>query len=181
MNYYRDSIIIFGIVLPLLVLGLLLGACYAAKANVADSFTNKQNLSKTFEVSRRKTAEIETKIVNQRGHLDRWNSLLEEESASAVNTHLSAIAKILPSKEYQKGGFDRTTGAAGLGAATAQRSSQIRLSFRGTFRTMQRAFLELETRMPQLQLQELRIVPNPVQQGQVPLLTFQVIYTAWEN
>ena len=53
--------------------------------------------------------------------------------------------------------------------------------FRGTFRTMQRAFLELESRMPQLQLQELRIDPSPNQQNQAPLLNFQVNYTAWEN
>ena len=52
------------------------------------------------------------------------------------------------------------------------------MAFRGTFRTMQRAFLELETRMPQLQLQELRIDPSSSQSS---LLNFQVIYTAWEN
>ena len=46
---------------------------------------------------------------------------------------------------------------------------------------MQRAFLELESRLPQLQLQELRIEPNPNSQNPSPLLNFQVNYTAWEN
>jgi len=46
---------------------------------------------------------------------------------------------------------------------------------------MQRAFLELETRMPQLQLQEMRIEPNSNQQNPSPLLNVQVTYTAWEN
>ena len=61
---------------------------------------------------------------------------------------------------------------------SAQKSSQIRIAFRGTFRTMQRAFLELETRMPQLQLQDLKI--DPSSSGSA-LLNFQVTYTAWEN
>jgi hypothetical protein len=37
--------------------------------------------------------------------------------------------------------------------------------------------MELETRMPQLQLQEIKIDPSP----QSSLLNFQVTYTAWEN
>ena len=57
-------------------------------------------------------------------------------------------------------------------------ASQLRIAFRGTFRTMQRAFLELETRMPQLQLQELKIDPSSTQSS---LLNIQVNYTAWEN
>ena len=43
---------------------------------------------------------------------------------------------------------------------------------------MQRAFLELETRMPRLQLQDLKIDPSASQSS---LLNFQVTYTAWEN
>jgi hypothetical protein len=52
------------------------------------------------------------------------------------------------------------------------------MAFRGTYRTLQRAFLALETRMPQLQLQELRLEPNATQSS---LINLQVTYTAWEN
>jgi hypothetical protein len=181
MNFYRQSIVLFGIVLPILILGLLLGGCFLLKEKMAASFATNQGLFKNHEVSRLKALELETKVVNQRGNLESWNELLAREAASAVNTQLTASAETLPSKEYQKAGFNRTAGTGGLGAATAQRSSQISIDFRGTFRTMQRAFLELESRLPQLQLQELRIAPNTSQQGQSPLLNIQVTYTAWEN
>lgn len=181
MNLYRQSIVLFGIVLPLLLLGLLVGLCFVVKTKMAASFTNKEQLFKAFETGRVKAVGMENKIGNQRKHLEYWNTLLAKEAASAVNAHLSAIAEILPSKEYQKAGFDRTASSGGLGSVSAQRSSQIRLSFRGTFRTMQVALLELESRMPQLQLQEMRIVPNASLQNQSPLLNFQVTYTAWEN
>jgi hypothetical protein len=52
------------------------------------------------------------------------------------------------------------------------------MAYRGTFRTLQRAFLALETRMPQLQLQEFKIEPNSTQAS---LLNLQVTYTSWEN
>jgi hypothetical protein len=181
MNFYRQSIVLFGIVFPILILGLLLGGCFLLKGKMAASFATNQGLFKTYEVSRLKAVEIETTIVNQRSHLEYWNVLLAKEAASAVNSQLSAIAETLPSKEYQKASFDRTAGTGGLGSATAQQSSLIRIGFRGTFRTMQRAFLELESSLPQLQLQELSIKPNASQQGQSPLLNIQVTYTAWEN
>ena len=84
----------------------------------------------------------------------------------------------LPGKEIQQTAFERPSGSGGFGSASAQNSSQIRIAFRGTFRTLQQAFLQLETRMPQLQLQEFRMDPNSTQSS---LLNFQVTYTAWEN
>ncbi len=181
MNHYRQSIALFGIVLPLVLLLVLLGGCLMLKSKMAASFATKQQLFKTFEAGQLQAIGMEAKIVRQRAHLEYWNGLLAKEAASAVNANLSEIAEGLPSKEFQKAGFDRTTGSGGLGSPTAQHSSQIRIAFRGTFRTLQRAFLELESRMPQLQLQELRITPNPAQQDQTPLLSIQVTYTAWES
>lgn len=181
MNHYRQSIALFGIALPLIVLAIMLGVGIFLKGKMADSFTSKQQLFKAYETCRLEAIQIEDSIVKQRSHLDRWTKLLEEEPLSAVNSNLSAISKLLPPKEFQKGGFERSGSSSGFGNATAQRTSEIRISFRGTFRTMQRAFLELESRMPQLQLQELRITPNQNQQNPSPLLNFQVTYLAWEN
>jgi hypothetical protein len=95
-----------------------------------------------------------------------------------VTTNIREITEHLPAKEIQQTAFEPTNTKGGFGAVSAQPSSQLRIAFRGTYRTMQRAFLELETRMPQLQLQEMRIDPSS---NQSSLLNFQVSYTAWEN
>ena len=118
------------------------------------------------------------RVARQRQHLERWETQLAEETASAVGTNLREIYAQLPSKEIQQTAFERPGASGGFGTASAQNSSQIRIALRGTFRTLQRAFLELETRMPQLQLEELRIDPNATQSS---LLNLQVTYTAWEN
>ena len=65
-----------------------------------------------------------------------------------------------------------------MGTATAQKSAQVRLAFRGTYRSVQRAFLELETLMPQLQLQELKIDTS---QSSTSTMNFAVTYTSWEK
>ena len=178
MHRYRQPIALFGIVLPIVIAAIVVGISFLLKSNMTDSFENKQTKYKAYEMARLAGLEIETQVIRQRPHIEHWNSLLAQETASAVTINLKEISEGLPPKEIQKTASERMPSKGGFGTISAQASSQIRIAFRGTFRTMQRAFLELETRMPQLQLQELRIDPS---NSQSSLLNFQVTYTAWEN
>jgi len=178
MHLYRQSIALFGIVLPVLAAAILISVCYMMKSKMVASFDSKAQHYKTYKHSQRVALQIEAKASSERQHVDRWKALLSEETASAVTSNLRIISEQLPNKEFQQTAFERPGGTGGFGTVSAQKSSQIRIAFRGTYRTMQRMFLELETRMPQLQLQELRIDPST---NQSSLLNFQVSYTAWEN
>lgn len=178
MYFYRQTIILFGIVVPILIAAAVVGLGSLIKAKMSSSFDNKERNYKTYEQGRIAALEIEGQVTRERQHLDRWEAQLSEETASAVATNLRDIAENLPSKEIQQTAFERPSGNRGFGGASAQNSSQIRMAFRGTFRTLQRAFLALETRMPQLQLQEFRMEPSSTQSS---LLNLQVTYTAWEN
>ena len=178
MHLYRQPIALFGIVLPIVVAAIVVGICFLLKSNMTGSFENKQTKYKAYEMARLAGLEVETQVIRQRPQIEHWNTLLAQETASAVTINLKEIAEGLPTKEIQKTASERMPIKGGFGVVSAQASSQVRIAFRGTFRTMQRAFLELETRMPQLQLQELRIDPSTSQSS---LLNFQVTYTAWEN
>jgi hypothetical protein len=178
MNLYRQTIILFGVILPMLVAAALVGVCYLLKSKMVASFDNKQKTYKAYEQGRLAGLEIEAQVTRQREHLERWNKQLSLETASAVATNLREIIDRLPAKEIQQTAFERPSSSGGFGSVAAQKSSQIRIAFRGTYRTLQRAFLELETRMPHLQLQELRMDPISSQSS---LMNFQVTYTAWEN
>ena len=178
MHLYRQPIALFGLVLPVIAAAAIVGLGFMLKGKMIASFDNKVKNFKAYEINRVAGLEIESQVVSQNKHTVRWNAMLAEETASAVTTHLRAISEHLPSKELQQTAFERPNGSGGFGSISAQNSSQIRIAFRGTFRTMQRAFLELETRMPQLQLQDLRMDPISTQSS---LMNFQVTYTAWEN
>lgn len=178
MHLYRQTIILFGVVLPVLCAAIVVGIGSMLKSRMTTSFDNKQKTYKTYEQARLAGLEIEAEVTRQRAHLERWNEQLSQETASAVATNLREISEHLPTKEIQQTAFERPNSSGGFGAATAQNSSQIRIAFRGTYRTLQRAFLELETRMPQLQLQELKMDPIASHSS---LMNLQVTYTAWEN
>ena len=178
--HYRQSILLFGLVVPL-VLGFgLVGICVQTKSKLTESLDTKIEGFKAAELSRKAGMGIEAKIISQRKDIDRWGKLLSGETSSVVTGNLREITEHLPPKEIQMTAFERPSGNGGFGTASAQRSAQIRIAFRGTYRTLQRNFLELETRMPQLVLQELQISRGTT--GTVsPLLNVQVSYTAWEN
>lgn len=177
MRFYRQSILIFGAVLPGVLLLAALFGIIALKSSMTASFQSKKQDYEAFNRDQKVVKEIEKQISRQRPHLNRWQDALNEQAASSVTGHLRAIAERVPDKEYQLTAFD-PSGTGGLGSVSAQKSSQMRIAFRGTYRTMQQVFLELESRMPQLQLQELRIDPSA---NNPSSLNFQVSYTAWEN
>lgn len=178
MNLYRQPIILFGAVLPIIATAVLIGICSMLKSKMVTSSEIKQKSYKAYELGRIAGLEIEAQVGRQRQHIERWKTQLSQETASAATTNLREISEHLPTKEIQQTAFERPSANGGFGTISAQNSSQIRIAFRGTYRTMQRAFLELETRMPQLQLQDLKIDPST---NQSALLNFQVTYTAWEN
>lgn len=178
MHLYRQTIILFGIVLPIICAAAVVGIGSMLKSRMTASFDNKLKTYKTYEQGRIAGLEVEAQVTRNHQHLERWNQQLSQETASAVATNLREISERLPSKEIQQTAFERPSSSGGFGAVTAQNSSQIRIAFRGTYRTLQRAFLELETRMPQLQLQEFKMDPITTNSS---LMNFQVTYTAWEN
>lgn len=174
---YKQSIIFFGIIVPMLVVAAIIGGCFFLKNYITKSFDVKTSQYQVYTQSRNATMQIESKVTKQREHLTRWKADLSSETTSALRTNLKLISDKLPSKEFQETAFDPISTKGGFGSASTQKSSQVKLSFRGTFRTVQKALAELEARMPQLQLQQLRIEPGL----QGSLLNFQVDYTAWEN
>ncbi|RYD45964.1 MAG: hypothetical protein EOP85_08345 [Verrucomicrobiaceae bacterium] len=177
MHLYRQSIAFFGIVIPVIACAALIGISFYLKSRMDASYANKTSTYKAYELSRLSGLELEAQVTRQFQHMERWKHQLSQETASAATTTIREITEQLPSKEIQQTAFEPTNTKSGFGTVSAQPSSQLRIAFRGTYRTMQRAFLALETRMPQLQLQELKIDPGT----QSSQLNFQVTYTAWEN
>lgn len=177
MNLYRQSIVIFGLVLPLGVVGAALFASLLLKSNIESRYQKNIIGFKESETSRLAGLAVEGKLITQRPAMERWTKLLSGETANIVSVQLREILASVDQTELQQTNFEPSSLKSGFGAVTAQKSSQLDIDFRGTYRAMQRCLLELETRLPQLQLQGIKVDPI---QGQRSLLNFKITYTAWE-
>ena len=178
MNFYRQSIVLFGMILPAIFALAVVGVGYFMKNKMAESYEVKKKNYRTHHQARAESAEVEKKVLVQRPHLERWQEQLAKETASEIGINLREITAALPNKEIQQTSFDPSSSSGGFGSSSAQNASQVRIGFRGTYRTLQKAFVELETRMPQLQLESLSLQPVATSGF---LLTLQVTYTAWQN
>ena len=176
---YKQPIIIFGIAIPLILTVLVIGSGALLLSKMAGSLDTKSQYYSGHEATRTGALQMEADLSKQKDSSERWQELVSQETSSLVTTNLRTIAENLPPKEFQQTAFERLGSSTGLGKVSAQKSSGLRFNFRGTYRTVQLAFLELESRMPNLQLQELKIDPNSGTESS--LLNFQVTYTAWEN
>lgn len=178
MNIYRQSIILFGIVIPILFGIAVVAIGYKIQSKMVESYQTKIEDYQTHQKAEASSRDVESKIIKERKHLERWTQQLSQETSSVVGTNLRAIYEKQPKNEITQTSFERPQSEGGLGLSSAQNSSNLRIAFRGTYRTMQKAFLELETRMPQLQLEEFKMEPISTSPS---LMNFQVTYTAWEN
>jgi hypothetical protein len=176
--FYRQSIILFGFVVPFVICAAIVGGGVVLKSKTSATYLEKQALFKNAENDRVGALGIEAQISKKRPHMERWVSQVEKETANSITSHLKQIADSLPAKEFQQTAVEYPTSRTGFASMSAQDSSQVRLAFRGTFRSVQLALAELESRMPQLQLQELKIDPTGASTSS---LNFNINYTAWEK
>jgi len=175
--FYRQSIIVFGFVLPAVACVVVVGGGILLKSKAETSFQEKQALYKSSEQSKAGSQAIEKEINQKRGFVEHWSAQMGRETANSIASTLKEISDKLPAKEFQQTAVEYPSGTAGIAGASAQPSSQVRLAFRATYRSMQRAFIELETQMPQLQLNDLKIDPSTSSNS----MNFSVTYTAWQK
>lgn len=178
MNFYRQSIILFGAVLPILLAVAIVAGGFFFKSKMEASFEKKKESYKKQQRDRMQADAIDNMIKSDRGHLERWMKQFSQETRIAITSNYDEIVAKLPEKEIQRTAFEHLRNEVGFGAATAQGASTIRMQFRGTYRTLQKAMLELETRMPQLLLEDISITPLKTSSYQVNM---QLTYTAWEK
>lgn len=176
--YYKQPVLVFGLIAPVFAILLVLGLGLHFRGKFEKTYqARKANYENYKRVEAQREA-LEKRVRSQEPHMNRWMGLFEKATASSVNGFFGEFQKRYNSQEFQQIAFRRTSAKGGLGGASAQPSIQIQLGFRGTFRALQNAFLELETRMPHLQLDSLKLkVSNPNR----TVLDANLIYTAWQK
>jgi Type II secretion system (T2SS), protein M subtype b len=178
MKFYRQSILVFGFFIPILIGVLLLMGAYYFKENIFASYNKNVIAYGRYEKERKDCLTIEGKLLPERPAMERWGKLLSEKTATTVVSQLREIMVDVSKSDLQETSSIPSSTKAGFGTVSEHRSSQLQITFRGTYCAMQKVLLKLETRFPQLQLNDLKIDPNT---NQSSLLNFQVSYTAWEN
>ena len=175
--FYKKSILGLGVAAPLVLVLVLVTLVSHYRGKFEKTYEQRKITYASYRKNEEQRVALERQVREQEPHMKRWSRLMKEPSSSTANELIGEAQKRYAGKEFVLTSFRRTTTAGGIGAVSGQPSVQLALAFRGTFGALQNTFLELETKMPQLQLDSMKLAP----QNNGNVLEAQLLYTAWEQ
>lgn len=178
---YTKSIVIFGIAIPgaLLLIAILVMMSYvkglkAKSLEKEEAFTNYE-----MAVNARKS--VEKKLAMRTGQMEYWDENLQLGFVQVMNDHVTSIMERMKPEQLRLVEIGRG-GMVSLSKDTKASSSAIMLTFEGGYGPMQFLMGEIETLIPQLEMERLDIGPGrPTGRGSSKELQFKVLYSAWSK
>ena len=107
--------------------------------------------------------------------LKEWDRLLKTETRGSFLEHWKTAEGNFTGKELTKTSHNWVNYSEGIGRGVSQPASQVNMSFSATYRAMQLALMEMETTLPNMQLDSMTMTPDSNGKG----LNFKTKFTVW--
>lgn len=172
---YQKAVGVFGFALPLLFFILLITVLLVAKGRVDDTHALRKQAYEQDLNTKRQIAQLEKKMHTEKETLSAWRKMLKTENRRTFGEHWKRATQTFKGKEFQSSLPAWKSQSAGLGKGVKQPASQVTLTFDATFRAMQIALMEMETTLPQMQLDSMSMKPS--KEGRT--MNFQTTFTLW--
>ncbi|HEX5791411.1 MAG TPA: hypothetical protein VFY13_09655, partial [Luteolibacter sp.] len=91
MNLYRQSILLFGVIIPLVLMIAVVGIGHMLRTKINDSHAIKLKAYATNKQSEKACVNLEKENQILRDHLTRWSEQMSKETAGVVASNLSEI------------------------------------------------------------------------------------------
>lgn len=174
-SYYKKSVAVFGLLLPLLAVGLLAGGALFGLSSVNKKYNAKQKEYKKAQIAEKKTAQLQGMVAKNGNYLKDWQKILSTETRGTFVEHWKVAERKFSGKEFTRAPHNWLNYSEGLGKGINQPASQVEMNFSATYRAMQLALMEIESKLPQLQLDSLTMTPD-TGSGK---LNFKTKFTVW--
>ena len=172
---YTKSVVIFGMVLPIIPLVVLAGIALYKTAEIESTYEAKQTEQMKAQLINQQTQVLMRRLAKDQDKLARWEAMLANETRRSYLQRWKKVEKQFKAREFiQELPVWKNT-SLGLGSQVRQSSSQVEMSFDATFRAMQTALIEMETNLPQMQLDSMQMTPS--KNGGT--MNFKTTYTLW--
>ncbi|MGB0992106.1 MAG: hypothetical protein ACPG32_06515 [Akkermansiaceae bacterium] len=174
-NIYKQPIIVFGTVLPLLLFLVVIGGSLFALSKVNSKFKAKKSVYDKALKDRKMIAQLQGQVGSNDDVHKQWKSLMDTETRGSYVTHWKNAEAKFAGKELTRSSNNWVNFSEGIGKGNQQPASQVTMTFTATYRAMQLALLEVESKLPQMQLDSMSISPDDGGE----LLNFKTTFTVW--
>jgi len=176
MNY-RQPILIFGIVIPMVVIVAIGIVIFKVHSGIKSAAAEKQDLYTQIRNLEMEQRQLDTQVAGYRNIVDAWKDVLASDANQTLGARIPQLLNQFPDDHLFRISSQETRSAGGLGTATQQPAARNTFTFIGAWTPMQQFLLQLETSLPQLQLESINISTEPGSQ----LLNYTLQYTAWNK
>ena len=174
MNSYFKPILLFGVVLPTILFGLIFYfGSKKVRQNKAE-LDNKITLQNQNNLTRNQANSLAQQIKLNQPRFESWNTLLESEASTTIMGSLKDSTEEF-SGILSQSSFSRSRTTTSFASRVPKPSTAWDFNLRGTFQTIQKAYYKLESQNPQLFLERFELRPDEVNQS----LSTTATYSAW--
>lgn len=179
---HRQAILVFGIAIPLLLLGIAFGGVHFGHAKLKRSYQEKVANLERYNTTKAQAVELEAFLTmnGRRDQADYWKSKLGQDLVESFTENLDKILAKYEPEVLRQTEIGRAPATGGFGSKTDHPYSKMQLRFEGGFKPMQLLLAELETEMPNLVLESLTVAPKPSNESDRSTLQFGIVYHCWE-
>lgn len=174
-SYYKNAITVFGIALPLIGFAVIAGGALYAVTTINKKHSLKEVAFSKSQKEEKQLAHLQGMVAKNGKHLQIWNTNLDTETRGTFLEHWKEAEKKFTGKEFSRSPHNWVNYSEGLGKGIKQPASQVEMKFSGTYRAMQLALMEIESKLPQLQLDALSMTPD----NNAGTLNFSTTFTVW--
>ena len=175
-EYYKKPVILLGLVVPVLVMLLLMSSVYYGHSKLNKSYQVKKLSFDKAEKARQNTLDLQVKVAMNNNELVKWEGLLANENRGTFVDHWKEAEQKFSGKELTRTPHTWLNYSPGIGKDVKQPSSQVTMAFSATYRAMQATLMEVESKLPQMQLDSISMKPDEVG-GRVNFTTKFTIWT----
>ncbi|MEM9079757.1 MAG: hypothetical protein AAGC74_03590 [Verrucomicrobiota bacterium] len=174
---FRNGVILLGVLLPsIVVIGAIL-LIVSQSQKISKEFVVRERNYQQFQREEQNVKSLRQQIAAYSERKNGWKALLGTSDVGSVTGLLREIAEGRSSQEFRQTDFNFVNRQTGIGAASDHRSMSFNLSIDGTYRVLQESLLTLESRMPHLNLNNMKLSPR----NDGSSLQLELSYSIWAN
>ncbi len=174
-EYYKKSVAVFGMAIPMLLMAVIAGVGLYMSSVVTADYKVKKKAYDLAQKTLMETMELQGKVNENASYLAAWDHLMATETRGSFLEHWKTAEKKFSGKELTKSSHNWTNYSEGIGRGVSQPASQVNMSFTATFRAMQLSLMEMESKLPNMQLDSIKMTAD----NSGNAINFNTTFTVW--
>lgn len=183
MNRHTESVFFFGYVVPFLLAAALVGGVLYGRARLQKTEAKRDKAWEEYITTAREGDSIEAQLgtPGRRAMMKYWDECLSKEFVQNLTQNLNDIQRRFTEDQLEQTELGRPAGRSGLAGNSENPYTRFKISFNGGYGPVQFALAELERRMPQIVLDDIKITTKSKAQNGAAILNIEATYVSWQD